>query len=145
MSRKSIKRTLRDAIAAHLQTQAGSELTGVDVFSTFAGSELTTRHIRITTPAAEPQTAGETNLGRWAVTVNIAAVTQTDDFTEDQHDDLAGLVEAYAVQGNKTLATAWTGSGLTVDNVYVRNGGEMQNGTLRYSMQELEVECYIPA
>jgi hypothetical protein len=145
MSRKSIKRLARDAVAAHLTTQAGSELDGIQVVSTRSGNTLTTRHIRITTSVSEPQAAGETNLARWSVTCAIGAVTQIDDYTEDDHDDLTGLIEAYVLQDNKTLSAALTSADLVVDNVMIGNGAEQQNESLRYDTQEITLECYIPA
>lgn len=145
MSRKSIKRTVRDAIAAHLISQAGAELSGIQVVSTRSGNVLTTRHIRVTTSDAQAYVEGGTNFGRWSVTCSIGAVTQIDAYDEDEHDDLTGLIEAYVLQGNKTLAAALTSATLVVENVIVGTGGERQNESMRWDAQEITVDCYIPA
>jgi len=142
MSVKSIKRMLRDTIYTHMTTQMATELSGVTVAKAMAGTVLPERHIRIATPTSEPHIAGGRNLGRWTVTASITAVSQVDDYDEDAHDNMIGLIEAYVLQGNGALATALTDSDIAVDVVQPGAGGEVAIEGLLYSSQELVCECY---
>ena len=142
MSRSSIKRLLRDSIKEHLEAQAGSELDGVQVVVAFEGDTLTTKHIRIVTESSEPQIAGVNNLGRWDITATLSVVTEIDDYTGDEHDDLVGLVEDYVLQGNATLAAAFTTVDLQVDNVMPASASELAIEGMRYSQQAITCECY---
>jgi len=141
--RKSTKRMLRDAIVAHLVSQdGGTDLDGVDVVAAMNGEELSTKHIRVTTDTSTPQNAGELNLGRWDITASITVATQIDDVDGDTHDDLAGLIEDYIMQGNKTLAAAYTVSGIQVDNVMMSDSLELVSESMRYTAFQLVCECY---
>lgn len=140
--RTSIKRLLRESVKDHLITQAGSELDGVQIALAFDGDTLLPRHIRIVTESATPQIAGVNNLGRWDVTVTLAVVTEIDDYTGDQHDDLVGLVEDYILQGNATLAAAFTTAEIKVDNVMPADSSELATEGMRYSPQSITCECY---
>jgi hypothetical protein len=142
MSRSSIKRLLRDSIKEHLESQAGSELDGVQVVVAFDGDSLTTKHIRIVTESSEPQIAGVNNLGRWDITATLSVVTEIDDYTGDEHDDLVGLVEDYVLQGNAALAAAFTTVDLQVDNVMPASASELAIEGMRYSQQAITCECY---
>jgi hypothetical protein len=143
MSRTSIKRLLRDSIKAHLIEQdAGADLDGVQVVVAFDGDTLTTKHIRIVTESSEPQIAGVNNLGRWDITATISVVTEIDDYTGDEHDDLVGLIEDYILQGNATLAAGFTTSEIKVDNVMPASASELAIEGMRYSQQAITCECY---
>ena len=148
MSYKSIKRLCRDAVKADFESTFATELSGVQVVSTFTGSPFQAQNIRVTTENAVPERAGLTNLGRWMVTVRITAMTVVDDYTSDQHDNLSGMIEAYVLQDNRTLAAALSGSELTVDNVLAGNGEaeglDGINDTRRMSSQTITLEAYIP-
>jgi len=141
MSYKSIKKELRDSVKAHLESQAGADLSGETVVSSMAGSVLTDRHIRIVTPSATPHIQGSTNLGRWTIDLQITVVSQIDDTTEDQHDNLVGLVEAYVLQGNSTLAGFWSNADIDVDVVQPTESTEIDVEGLRYSASGVSVEC----
>jgi len=143
MSVKSIKRVLRDKIAADMQTQMSTELSGVQVVAAMGGDELEALHIRVVSPSAVPQIAGRRNLGRWDITIGIDVVSQIDDTTEDQHDNLVGLVEAYILQGNETLAARLTDSVIAVNNVFPAVSTDMAVEGLRFSHAEIQCECYL--
>ena len=143
MSRKSIKRILRDSIVTHLSAQGVDELGSVQVVASFAGAVLADRHIRVTTASATPQASGAVNLGRWDVSCMITVVSQIDDTDNDTHDNLVGLVEAYALQGNATLAAALTTAEIKVDNVYVGDSEEVSVEGMLYSGTEIKCECYL--
>lgn len=139
----SIKRLVRDALLADLTISIGDYVEGVRMVAAFEGIELESMHIRVATPSATPQIAGKTNLGRWDVTATVSAVTQIDKADNDEHDNLAGLIEAYCLRGNDTLAAALTTDELVVDNVMPGQAQEMAVGAMRYSSQELMLECYM--
>jgi hypothetical protein len=140
--KKSIKRMLRDSVASDFESTMQDDLQGVLVIKAFDGEELPSTHIRIATASAAPQRAGKLNLGRWDVTLTISAVTQIDAANSDTHDNLTGAIEAYALRPMATLAAAYSNSEITVDTVYVGNAQEMAIGGMRYSSQELMIECY---
>ena len=140
-SYKSIKRELRDNIKSHLLSQAGSDLSGETVISAMAGEVLTDRHIRIVSPSATPHIQGSRNLGKWTVDIQITVVSQIDDTTGDQHDNLVGLVEGYILQGNATLASAWSSASLDVEVVQPSDSTEMNIDGLRHSASGITVEC----
>ncbi|MCP4528938.1 MAG: hypothetical protein GY833_23965 [Aestuariibacter sp.] len=142
MSIKSIKRLLRDSVYDHMTAQLSPELGDTNVVKPLTGHVLETSHIRITTPTTSSQKAGEVNLARWEVACHISVVTQTDDISADEHDDLVGLVEAYILQGNKILAAFLTTSELQVDNVFIGESSELEIGSMRHSMSEIKCECY---
>lgn len=141
--RSSIKGLLRKAIAANITAEMDAGLADIQVVSGFAGTSLQQNHFRVTTSTASPLTTGEVNMGRWEVTVTVSAVTEIDDKTADEHDDMAGFVEAYCLQGNKTLSAALTDSALVVDNVIMGQAQELAVEPMRYSSQEITCECYI--
>ena len=141
--RKSIRRVLRDRVAEHFESQASDELYGIHVIKAFDGQALPESHVRVSTGSATPQIVGSKNLARWDVTLSISAVTQIDEADNDVHDNLVGLIEAYALQGNATLASAFTTTEIQVDNVYPSDAQEMAVEGMRYSSQELTIECYL--
>jgi hypothetical protein len=68
-------------------------------------------------------------------------VSQIDSTSEDEHDNLTGLIEAYVLQGNSALATALSDASLDVDNVRPGDGTEVAVEGMRYSGQEVLCEC----
>ena len=141
MSVKSIKRALRDTIYTHMTTQMSAELSGVDVEKAFAGAVLAAQHIRIVTGSASPDVVGARNTGRWTVNVTLSAVSQIDDYDGDSHDNLVGLLEAYALQGNATLCAAWTDNDIAVEVVHLGDAVEVVVESILMSSQELICEC----
>lgn len=138
---KSIKRLVRDSVLANLETVIGDYVEGVRMVAAFEGVELESMHIRVATPSAIPTVTGGSNLRRWTVTATVSAVTQIDKADNDQHDNLAGLIEAYCLQNKATLTAALTNTELQVQDVTPGNSQEMAVGGMRYSSQELMVEC----
>ena len=143
MSVKSIKRLLRDSVYSHMTTQMATELAGTTVVKPFAGTELATSHIRITTPTSTPHIVGSRNQRRWTVQCHITVVTQTDDITEDVHDDLVGLCEAWVLQVNATLSAALTTAEIQVDRVYPGESQELEFNSMRHSASVLVCECFM--
>ena len=145
MSRVTTRKLLRDAIIADITANIDAGLASVQVVSGFSGSTIDETSFRVTTATATPQVAGELNLGRWDITATIAAVSQIDTTTPDEHDDMAGVVEAYCLQGNKVLAAALSDATLLVDNVIIGQAQELAIESMRYSSQEIMCECYLKA
>lgn len=142
---RSIKRVLRDAVCDDFKSSVDQYLQGLPVVKAFDGEELQSKHIRIATPSATPHRVGDKNLGIWTVTVSISAVTQIDASDNDEHDNLAGLIEWYALQGNAELKASISNNEIEIDNVFAGNAMETAIGAMRYSSQELEIECYMKA
>ena len=124
-----------------MTAQMSAELSGIDVVKAFVGDELEAQSIRIVTGVATPHISGARNTGRWTVTATIMAASQVDDFTEDSHDNLAGLIEAYVLQGNSTLCAALTDASLAVEVVQPGDAGEVAINGMRQSAYELICEC----
>ena len=136
---KSFKRLVRDAVIADLESAIRNQIGNIPIVNAFDGEELRELHIRVAVPSAVPKIPGGLNYGVWSATVVITVASSIDATDIDIHDDLAGMVEAYAVQANVTIASALTGSELTVGNANTGEGREMAIGKMRMSAQEIEL------
>ena len=136
---KSFKRLVRDAIIADLESAIRNQIGNIPIVNAFDGEELRDLHIRVAVPSAVPQIHGGRNSGIWDATVVITVASSIDKTNIDIHDDLAGMVEAYAAQASATLKTALTSSELTVGNAYTGEAREMAIGKMRMNAQEIQL------
>lgn len=140
---KSIKRVLRDAIRADFMDQCGDVIYGTQVVTMKPGQALEATHIRITTPTATLLTGGSDDRGHWQVDVELSASASIDSIGEDEYDNLVGILEAYIMQDQATLASSITDDDVKVVTIKPEGAAEAAMGKMQHSTIDASVRCYM--
>ena len=88
-----IKRKVEDAFEALVNALQNSDISSIQKYKGFSGSELTTPRIQYVATRAVPERFGEHYSGNFTVTLVVTVVSHVSDATRDTHAKRCGAIE----------------------------------------------------